>query len=425
MPLTPPDPPALTPAPRGGKRRAPRSAPGGRRTRITIAVLAVLLGSGLVSVYCGHILDQRTAASNSGVPAAADSDAAYGSADVDESDMGLDDREAARTQASLRRAEKALLAAQRAEERRARTAARERRQRQERRLQAVRARAERQRGTLTPDPDPAVVTTTGPLGSVTAAVSATTVTQLDVDTPTVRLAVANIPNRTSTAGWVRSMRSLIADRPDFVTLNEIGSRPTAAVTQVAPGYGVRRAAARDTSRGAAGQSMNNAVLYRDDTWEEVAGGMVRVVDDDRGYIRNRPFVWDRFAVWSLLRDTEGAVVSVISVHMPTNPGKYPRQHGRPALSRTALYARGMDTLNAMVDQLERYGPVIVAGDMNSHPGQGSWTAASKMRGAGYSYVKDSGVMYLFHRAATSTVASSRQQRIASDHPALFVTVRPR
>ena len=47
--------------------------------------------------------------------------------------------------------------------------------------------------------------------------------------------------------------------------------------------------------------------------------------------------------------------------------------------------------------------------MNSHPNQGSWTAAAKMAAAGYGYRKDQGVMYLFH-SLEATVPSSRQCR---------------
>ena len=106
--------------------------------------------------------------------------------------------------------------------------------------------------------------------------------------------------------------------------------------------------------------------------------------------------------------------------MPTNPAKYPRQWGNPALTRVQLYALGMDKLAALVGQLAPQGRVLLGGDMNSHPTQGYWTAVAKMRKAGYAYTKDRGVMYLFHPLEAS-VTSTRQLSISSDHPALVTT----
>lgn len=257
------------------------------------------------------------------------------------------------------------------------------------------------------------LTTEGVLGEVTAPLGVPM-------TGDVSVSVANIPNTRADANWASSVGALIAGAPDFVTLNEVFKHSNEGIEAVAPGYTVHRASGPDTSPGAAGQSQNNALLYRTDEWTMRAGGMVRVVDDDRGYLRGKAFLWDRFAVWSVLQNDEGNVVSLISTHMPTNPGRYPAQPGG-GMSRVQRYSEGMDTLVAMVDQLERYGPVLVGGDMNSHPDQGSWTAAAKLGAAGYTFTKDQGVMYLFADDDTSVV-STRQIRIVSDHPALLTTL---
>jgi endonuclease/exonuclease/phosphatase (EEP) superfamily protein YafD len=107
--------------------------------------------------------------------------------------------------------------------------------------------------------------------------------------------------------------------------------------------------------------------------------------------------------------------------MMTNPGKYPKQHGNPGLSRAGQYARGMDVLIALTDTLAQFGPVVVGGDMNSHPGSGSWAAAPKMRSAGFQYAKDAGVMYLFYQPGVELVGH-RQVRVASDHAAIVSTL---
>ena len=148
-----------------------------------------------------------------------------------------------------------------------------------------------------------------------------------------------------------------------------------------------------------------------------------MVDDDRGYLQKKKFLWDRYATWVTLRNLgDGQVVSVISTHMPTNPAKFPRQWGNPPLTRVQLYARGMDKLAPLVGRLAQQGRVLLGGDMNSHPTQGYWTAVAKMRKAGYGYTKDRGVMYLFDPPEAS-VKSTRQLSISSDHPALVTTLQ--
>lgn len=238
---------------------------------------------------------------------------------------------------------------------------------------------------------------------------------------TITVADANIPNRTNDAGWSASMRTLTGAQPDFITLNEVGRHSTDGIRAAAPGYGVYRDPVPDRTMGGAGQSMNNVVLWRSDIWTLYDAGRVKVVDNDNGYYNGRPFTWDRYATWAILQRDDGAVASIISVHMPTNPRKFPRQHGSNAMSRAAQYGHGMDILNSLVSQLSAYGPVLVGGDMNSHPTDGSWAAAPKMTAAGYRYTKDSGVMYLFYPGAAS-VAGSHEVHVVSDHPALVTTL---
>jgi hypothetical protein len=241
-------------------------------------------------------------------------------------------------------------------------------------------------------------------------------------TKEVVVAVANIPNRTSAANFTRSMGLLTAAEPDFITLNEIGGRSLEGLAAAAPGYAVYRGGAKLTEPGAPSQSTNNAVLWDTERYDLVAQGRIQVVNDDHGYLHGKKFMWDRFATWVTLRNlVSGQLTSVVSTHMPTNPALYPRQWGDPAMTRVQLYALGMDKLVTLVNQLAAQGRVLLAGDMNSHPNQGSWTAASKMGSAGYAYSKDRGVMYLFH-SLEATAPSSRQVAISSDHPALITTL---
>lgn len=258
-----------------------------------------------------------------------------------------------------------------------------------------------------------IITTGGPLGALTF-------TKTEGVEGNITTAVANIPGRTPQAGWVSSLQTIIKPSPDFVALNEVFNRSTEEIVSLAPAYGVIRGE-RDDSPGGAGQSLSNVILYRLDTWTPLASGMVKVVNDDRNFYSNQPVLWDRYATWALFLRADGAVVSVISAHMPINPGKYPRQWGQNEYSRVELYARGMDTIRGMADQLSAYGPVLVAGDMNSQAAQGPWTAAQKMALDGYAYTKDSGVMYFFYNGV-ATLVESRQFNVASDHPGLTTTL---
>lgn len=236
----------------------------------------------------------------------------------------------------------------------------------------------------------------------------------------VSAAVANLPNRASTARFAASIRTLTASGPDFLMLNEASRHSDAAIQAMAPGYDAYRDPYAD--RGVGGfQSLNNVVMWSESRWTLVDAGRVKLVDNDMGYHEGRAFTWDRFATWATLQRTDGGIVSVVSAHMMTNPGKFPRQPRRSPVSRVERYAHGMDVLRATAGVLSLYGPVLVGGDMNSHPGQGAWTAAAKMGASGFQYAKDSGVMYLFY-PGVEELESLRQVRVASDHPALVATV---
>jgi endonuclease/exonuclease/phosphatase family metal-dependent hydrolase len=238
---------------------------------------------------------------------------------------------------------------------------------------------------------------------------------------TVTASIANLPNRTSDGGFASSLGTLTAGDQDFVILNEVSRRSIDGIRSIAPAYDAYRDPQADRSTGGV-QSMNNIVMWRSDRWLLVDAGRIKVVDNDTGFMKGRAFTWDRYATWAMFqRKEDGAIVSVLSTHMPTNPGKFPAQPGRTSMSRIERYSRGMDILVSSVRVLAQHGPVLLGGDMNSHHSQGAWTAAAKMTAAGYQYVKDRGVMHLFYPGGADVV-SSQQVGVASDHPALVTTV---
>ena len=242
------------------------------------------------------------------------------------------------------------------------------------------------------------------------------------DTGTVEAAVANLPNRISDAGFARSMDNLTAAQPDFLMLNEVSRHSIDTIEALAPGYDAYRDPVTDSGVGGS-QSLNNVVLWSAARWTLVDAGRVKLVDNDMGYdAKGDAYTWDRYATWTTLQGADGGIVSVVSAHMMTNPAYYPRQPRRSAETRIERYSRGMDVLRATTSVLAQYGPVLVGGDMNSHPTQGAWTAAAKLGSLGYRYAKDTGVMYLFYPGAEQ-LESSRQIPVVSDHPALVATLR--
>ena len=230
------------------------------------------------------------------------------------------------------------------------------------------------------------------------------------DTGTVEAAVANLPNRISDAGFARSMDNLTAAQPDFLMLNEVSRHSIDTIEALAPGYDAYRDPVTDSGVGGS-QSLNNVVLWSAARWTLVDAGRVKLVDNDMGYdAKGDAYTWDRYATWATLQGADGGIVSVVWAHMMTNPAYYPRQPRRSAETRIERYSRGMDVLRATTSVLGQYGPVLVGGDMNSHPGQGAWTAAAKLGSLGFRYAKDTGVMYLFYPGAEQAREQSADPR---------------
>lgn len=131
----------------------------------------------------------------------------------------------------------------------------------------------------------------------------------------VLVANANIKTR---GGFDPGVRALAAPSPDFITLNEVRDVPLSQMRSAAPGYDAYREEAVDDTPGGREQSMNNAIMWRTDTWTLLDGGRAKIVDDDHVVVRDGDRLWDRYAAWGLFQRTDGAVVSVIAVHHMTN-----------------------------------------------------------------------------------------------------------
>jgi hypothetical protein len=233
----------------------------------------------------------------------------------------------------------------------------------------------------------------------------------------VLVANANIKTR---GGFNPGVRALAGPSPDFIMLNEVEDVPLSQMRSAAPGYDAYREA-QPADANDAGQAMGSAIMWRSDTWTMLDGGRVKIVDDDHVVFKGTNKLWDRFAAWGVFQRSDGAVVSVIAVHHMTNVYRFPGQWGSPSMSRAEQYGLGMDYLIDLVGVLAPFGPVLVGGDMNSHPNDGPNAAASRMAAAGYRYTKDSGVIYNFYAVPVTVERTWEISKAAvhSDHPALF------
>lgn len=236
-------------------------------------------------------------------------------------------------------------------------------------------------------------------------------------TGAVTVAQANIPDRVGDAGFNTSMPRVLSTRPDFISLNEMAGRSLTQIEAAAPGYVAYRQP-EAVPGSSARESISNVVAWRTDTWTRIAGGRVTIVNGDHGFYDGHPILWDRYVTWTMLQRADGAVVSMLSVHHMINPHKYPRQWGTPTLTRAEQYGQGMDTLLALTTTLAAHGPVLVAGDMNTHASYTDvpWSAAAKMSAAGYAW-HDVAIDFIFYpRHLGVTLVQGWSGPMQSDHP---------
>ncbi|MDP3891234.1 peptidoglycan DD-metalloendopeptidase family protein [Nocardioides sp.] len=229
----------------------------------------------------------------------------------------------------------------------------------------------------------------------------------------VTMAQANIPRRSGLHGFRASMPRVLSTNPDFVSLNEAGGWSLAQIEAAAPGYDAFRVEDHTGDN----NSMGNVVLWKSGTWSKANGGRVTIVENDQGFYKGEPVTWDRFATWVILERADGAVVSVISTHHMINPHKYPRQHSNPPLTRPQQYGAGMDILLQLRNSLATHGPVLIGGDMNTHASYTDlpWTAAAKMKAAGYGWHNHSVDFIFFPHRQGVRLEGGWDGTMVSDH----------
>lgn len=229
----------------------------------------------------------------------------------------------------------------------------------------------------------------------------------------VRIVQANVPKKKSKVDFAEAMQKTYATGPDFVSLNEIFGRPKEEYTPT--GYESWRAAKGKEHE----QSQSSAVTWRTDRWTKVTTGRATL-------IKNGPRAEDAsYANWVTLKNT-GALgnVSFVSTQLIANPNHVGPNKAR----RKELYRLGMVELRELIEQLERSGPVFVAGDFNHRATEDdSWGAEKMMAAAGYvsSFDADGKLLpttkkgvsidYIFGDKEKSSIANQWTESIPSDH----------
>ncbi|WP_460790711.1 NlpC/P60 family protein [Nocardioides maradonensis] len=247
----------------------------------------------------------------------------------------------------------------------------------------------------------------------------------------VRMAVANLPTTHRGAGSLPtvpgSLRSMTRSHPDFIALNEVTKASPRFLSAHTPGYDSYKDPVSATHRGNSRNSLENAVMWDSHRWSLIDAGRFEYVEDDLVVFKGRPVDWNRYAIWTILRNrATGGQIVVVATHNMTNPQKQRRTHGDYAWpSRVAQYAAGMRLLRQLIAGLSAYGPVLLAGDMNVHPSQGAWSAPDQLARVGYSFTYDHAVIYQFF-PHTARVLGTSLVPVSSDHPhALVTTLRLR
>lgn len=159
----------------------------------------------------------------------------------------------------------------------------------------------------------------------------------------VRLVQANIKSGMSLERTAADLGQVFAQLPDFITFNEVSSRPDAMLAP--PGYAIQRTPGTYTGA--------TAVVWDTSRWTKIAAGTYNI-SNVWGKSRKQKIHWGvRYANWATLRNAEGRTVSVVAVHF-SPVTKYTQGISLPSYQRMAGLAQ---TLSAS-------GPVIMAGDIN-------------------------------------------------------------
>lgn len=232
---------------------------------------------------------------------------------------------------------------------------------------------------------------------------------------TMRMVEANVKSGMTDFKTNSDLDSVYAVKPDFIAFNEVPYRADSVLART--GYEIWRSPGRYIGA--------NAVVWRKDRWRPIARGTI-YVSNVPGKVGGQTSEWGiRYANWATLRSADGCqTVSVVSYHVA------------PKNSITeGLLVPSVVRLGALTKFLANSGPVLLAGDLNSHYNGREYPRAELTAGGmtpsydmtGTKLVTHDGgatIDYVFvNRADQFKVTKQVTHELYSDHDLLIVDLR--
>lgn len=227
---------------------------------------------------------------------------------------------------------------------------------------------------------------------------------------------ANVKTGMTAAQTSADLAKVFADRPDFVTLNEVHGRTDSALAQ--KGYALWRTPGKYTGA--------NAVMWRTDRWSAIARGTAYLTIQGGIPPGKKTELGIRYANWATLRSADGCqTISVIAFHVAPEGDLTSR-----------LIGPSVDKLGGLATWLSAKGPVLLGGDLNRHYKakvypqaklasyklSSNWYMAGKVLPTGD--YKGATVDYIFMRhAAQFSLTSQLTRELNSDHDAVVANLR--
>ena len=156
---------------------------------------------------------------------------------------------------------------------------------------------------------------------------------------------ANLESPQSASRFTADMKTVLAQRPDFITYNEVAYRSDAQLAP--PGYDMYRKPGKYTGE--------TPVAWDSTKWHATATGTYWISNSTAKTAAQRVMLGVRYANWATLTNDAGRVISLVSVH--TAPNGYPVQQ---------LIGPSMVRVGTLVKWLGKSGPVLTGGDFNMH-----------------------------------------------------------
>lgn len=158
-----------------------------------------------------------------------------------------------------------------------------------------------------------------------------------------RIIQANLDSPNPLPKFRADFATVLAQKPDFMTLNEVGRRSDADLA--VPGYAMWRTGGKYPGE--------TPVLWRTDRWTMVDQGTAPILQKHGVPSHKKVELGLRYANWATLVSSDGRTLSLVSVHFTP-----------PIKEWGDLLPRELRHLNDLTSTLATRGPVLIGGDLN-------------------------------------------------------------